>query len=175
MRFLARLLTITFLFSVVLAATAAEHGPVPAKALKELKYRVGEWKSTGFANGVQQPNPGSETTRWCPGKRCIRITSSFEENGVRIQGCGIVGWNAEKQQLVEHWYTSDGGYATFCYSLDKEPDAWVGTFKWVYADGKIHAGDSVVEKKGDDLWEWKASCVDDGKKLTWRTINKRVK
>jgi len=147
---------------------------VPRKALEELAYRVGKWKGEGFVNGVKQPTPGYETTKWCPGKRSIRITGFFEEDGVKIKTSGIVGWNAEKQQLVEHWYTSNGGYATFCYSLDKEENAWVGTFKWVYADGKIHAGTSRVDRKGDNLWEWNAWCMDNGKKLTWQSINKRV-
>ena len=168
-------LSLIGLFTISTASTvAAEDTDVPKKALRELEYRVGKWEGEGFTNGVKQPNPARETTRWCPGKRSIRIAGVFEEDGVKIQASGIVGWNAEKQQLVEHWYTSDGGYATFLYSLDKEKDAWVGTFKWVYADGKIHAGPSRVDKKGKDLWEWKASCMDDGKKLTWRSINKRV-
>ena len=67
MKFMERLLTGTLVLSVAVAATAAEDGPVPEKALKELKYRVGKWKSTGFMNGVEQTNPGSETTKWCPG------------------------------------------------------------------------------------------------------------
>jgi hypothetical protein len=156
-------------------AVAAEVTGIPKEALAEMQYRVGKWTSTGFVNGVEQPQLGVETTRWCPGRHCIRISGSFEERGVGIQISGLVGWDAEKKQLVEHWYASDGSYATFSYFLDKKKDAWVGTFKWVYADGKVHAGESIVEKKNNDLWEWNASCLDDGKKRTWKTINQRVK
>lgn len=174
MRFATISLAGLFVFSVA-SAIAADKADVPKKALEEMGYRVGTWESKLLTNGVEESKPGHETTRWCSGKRSIRITSTFTENGVEIQTSGLVGWNAEEKQLIEHWYDSDGGYATFCYSLDTKKDAWVGTFKWVQANGKVLSGDSIVEKKSQDLWECNMSCMDDGKKLTWQSFNKRVK
>jgi hypothetical protein len=58
---------------VASTALAAEPASVPKEAVAEMKYRVGKWESTGFIDGVQQAKPGSETTKWCPGKYSIRI------------------------------------------------------------------------------------------------------
>jgi hypothetical protein len=141
-----------------------------------MEYRVGKWESTLSVNGEEQELKGHEVTRWTPGgKYAIRVNGSFPEDGVKVHTSGLVGWDAEKKQLVEHWYLSDGNYATFCYFLDKKKDAWVGTFKLVYADGKVLAGESIVEKRGKDEWECNASCLDQGKKLTWRNVFRRVK
>ena len=123
-----------------------------------MRYRVGQWKSTGWIDGVEQPNPGHEVTVWDAQKCCIKSTNSFDENGVTIHGTGLIGWDAETKQLVEHWYGSDGSVATFWYFLEKQKDAWVGTCKMVYADGRVLEGESIVEKKGADEWEWTATC-----------------
>lgn len=175
-----RLTLVSFgVLSVVLAVTARGHAAVPSsvpqKALDELAYRVGEWTSTGFSDGVEQPKPGHEVTKWEPGKYCIQIRGSFVENGVEIHASGLVGWDAEKKQLIEHWYASDGSYATFRYALDKKKDSWVGTFAWIYSDGTKLEGPSVVEKKSPDEWEWNAFYERDGEKHTWRTINRKAK
>ena len=165
-------------YAVLLAAStvlAGEPSGVPKDAMGEMKYRVGKWESIGFTDGVEQSKPGSEVTKWVPGKYCIQSTTGFVENGIDITATGITGWDGDKKQLVEHWYSSDGGYASFRYFLGQKKDSWVGTFVWVYADGRKIEGESVVEKKSKDEWEWNASYMDDGKKHTWRTINKRVK
>ena len=155
---------------------AAEPTGIPKQALEEMEYRVGKWESTLSSDGEEQESKGHEVTQWAPGKKYgIRIRSSFWQDGIKVHASGLVGWDPEKKQLVEHWYLSDGSYATFCYFLDKKKDAWVGTFKWVHADGEVLAGESIVEKKDRDEWVCNASSLDQGKKLTWKTINRRVK
>ena len=69
----------------------------------------------------------------------------------------------------------ESSYATFRYSLDKKKDSWVGTAKWVFSDGKVREGQSVVEKMSQDKWEWRASFTSNGETHTYRAINRRVK
>jgi hypothetical protein len=156
-------------------AGATESLGIPQLARDAMAYRVGNWESVGFVDGVEQTDVGHEATKWGPGKYCITITNTFVFNGVDIHATGIVGWDPQRKQLVEHWYSSDGTYATFCYSLDKKKNAWVGTFKRAFADGTIHEGESIVETKGKDEWEWHSSYAVDGKAHTIRTKNRRVK
>jgi hypothetical protein len=167
----------TYAAVLLAASTALNAGAtgLPKDAETEMEFRVGKWESIGFIDGVEQSKPGSEVTRWVPGKYCIQITGSFVEDGTEITASGLVGWDADKKQLVEHWYSSDGGYSSFRYFLGKRKDSWVGTFTWVYPDGRKLEGESVVQKKGKNKWDWKASYLEDGKKHTWRTINRRVK
>jgi hypothetical protein len=157
--------------------TVAKVTGIPAEALAAMKYRVGRWKSTGWIDDVEQPQAGDEVTVWDEQKCCIKVTNSFVENGVTIHSTGLIGWDPATKQLVEHWYASDGSVATFWYFLDKQKDAWVGTCKWIYADGRVLEGDSVVVKKGADEWEWKATCSVAGsdKKTVWKSANRRVK
>jgi hypothetical protein len=77
--------------------------------------------------------------------------------------------------VPEHWYISDGGYATFRYDLGKKKDAWVGTFKVVSGDGSKVEGTSVVDKKSNDEWECNTVGAVDGKTEKWRSIVRRVK
>jgi hypothetical protein len=156
-------------------AHAADSTSVPQKALDEMAYRVGQWTSVGFTDGEEQSGPGHEVTKWEPGKYCIRIRAHFFENDIKIHASAVVGWDAESKQLAEHWYTSDGSYMTFRYSLDKKKDSWVGTFAWTSAEGKTVEGPSVVEKKTQDEWVWNASYEIEGEKHSWRSINRRVK
>jgi hypothetical protein len=161
--------------SIALAISAAESGGVPKEAMAEMQYRVGKWQSTAWIDGIQQAQPSSEITKWVEGKYCIQIASSYVDKGKDIDQTALVGWDADKKQLVEHWYDSNGGYASYRYFLGKKKDSWVGSFTEIYADGKKLEGESIVDKKGPDEWEWNASYMDAGKKHTWRTINRRVK
>lgn len=154
---------------------AAETPDIPKKALEEMGYRVGKWQADLYVDGVKQAQALPETTMWTPEKYCIIMHTTIHEKGVVFPATGITGWNAETKQLVEHWYGADGSYATFRYSLDKKKDSWVGTAKWVYSDGTVAEGQSVVDKKSHDEWEWNASFTSDGKTHTYRAINRRVK
>jgi hypothetical protein len=162
-------------FAVSSRSLAAEPTNIPELALRAMQYRVGQWESTGFIDGVQQDKLGGETTEWTPGRYAIRSVGHHEEDGREVHGTGVIGWDAERQQLVEEWYTSDGSKATFCYTLDEQKQAGIGTFKWVYGDGRKYEGESVIQVKSNDEWEWKASFIEDGKTHSWRTINRRVK
>jgi hypothetical protein len=155
--------------------SAAEPTNIPDLALKAMLYRVGTWESTGYTDGVEQAKPGKETTRWTPGEYAIVCVGHFDDEGKEVHATGLIGWDPERQQLVEHWYASDGSKAAFYYSLDGEKRAGIGTFKWIYADGRVVEGKSVVQIKTDDEWEWNASYTQDGKERTWRTVNRRVK
>lgn len=168
-------------FSVValilgtLTAMAEEKPGIPKQALDEMGYRVGEWRSEFFLDGVKQGGVLPETTSWTPEKYCIIMHTVVRDDNVTFPATGITGWNAETKGLVEHWYGADGTYATFRYSLDVKKDAWVGTAKWVFPDGRIEEGKSVVDKKSPDEWEWNASFTRNGTKHTYRSINRRVK
>ena len=154
---------------------AADPPSVPQKALDAMAYQVGEWTSIEFIDGREQPDSGHEVSQWEPGNHCLGIRVSFVEDGVRVYGSGLVGWEPTSGQLVEHWYASDGSYVTFRYSIDKQPDIWPGTFVWTYADGRKIEGESVVRIKSDHEWEGNMSFESEGQTHTWRSINRRVK
>jgi hypothetical protein len=153
----------------------AEKIVVPPEAVAEMQYRVGQWTSVGFIDDDKQEGPAFEIARWVPGEYCVQIESSWVNDGVKVQATAVVGWDAEAKQLVEHWYISDGAYATFRYVADEEKKGWVGTFKWIFGDGKSCEGESVVVKKSQDEWEWTARFEEDGKQRKWGTVNHRVK
>lgn len=154
---------------------ATEPKDIPKEAMDAMKYRVGAWQAVVFLDGVKQPKPASEITKWAPGDYCIQHTVSLVSEGADINASGTTGWNANTKQLVEHWYASDGSYATFRYFLGKKKDAWVGTCSWVYSDGRKRDGDSVIVKNSQNEWEWTATYSEQGKTHTTRTINRRVK
>jgi hypothetical protein len=149
---------------------------VPKEALEEMEYRVGTWESTEIIDGVEQMKGGREVTNWMPGKYCTWVRNSwFDQEGVEKHGTCLIGWDAENNQLVEHWYIADGGYGTFRYDLDKEKNAWVGTFKIFFGDGTKVEGTSIVEKESPDKWVCTTEGTVDGEKLVWKSINRRVK
>ncbi len=176
MRFAAKMLVVSCVLLVASSwVVAAEPADIPELALKAMEFRVGSWESTGFIDGVKQTKLGKETTKWTPGRYAICCVGQFDEEGKEVHATGVIGWDAERKQLVEEWYSSDGGKATFCYTLDAEKQAGIGTFKWVYADGRIYKGESFILVKTNDEWVWEASYKVDGKTHTWRTVNRRVK
>ena len=156
-------------------SVAAEPTNIPELALQAMQYRVGQWESTGFIDGVKQDELGRETTEWTPGRYAICCVGHFYEDGKEVHSTGLIGWDPERQQLVEEWYASDGSKAAFFYSLDAEKQSGIGTFKWVYGDGRKLEGKSVIQVNSKEEWEWNASYEADGKKQSWRTINRRVK
>ncbi len=168
---------ISFVLLVLYLSTswaASDATAIAKEAADELQYRVGKWQSDAFIDGVEQAQPGSETTVWAPGKYCIQHAASSMEDGVEIHATGITGWDADKKQLVEYWYDSDGGWGTFRYCLGQKKDCWIGTFVLVDRDDRKFEGDSIVEKKSQNEWQWNASYIQDGKKHAWRTVNRRV-
>ena len=157
------------------AAVAVEPEDIPELARNAMQYRTGQWESIGYIDGVEQAKPGKETTKWTPGQYAISVVGYFYEEGKEVHATGLIGWDPEVKQLVEHWYASDGSKSTFSYTLDADKKAGIGTFQWVYADGRKYEGKSVVQIITDDEWEWNASYVENGKEHTWRSINRRVK
>lgn len=174
---MSRVSFVELAFAILIPAwsSAAEPTNIPELALKAMEYRVGKWESDGYIDGVKQAKPGHETTKWTPGHYAIVCVQDFEEGGKVMHGTGLIGWDAERRQLVEHWYTADGSTAAYYYTLDANKRAGVGTFKWVYPDGRFVEGKSVVQMKTDDEWEWNASYMEAGKERTWQTVNRRVK
>ena len=96
-------------FCLVLVASswllAAEPTDIPELALKAMEYRIGKWESTAIMDGVKQPKLSTEVTEWTPGRYATRTVGSFEEEGKEIHATGLIGWDPERKQLVEHWYT----------------------------------------------------------------------
>ena len=175
-----RFVTFSFVCLVVASvawswSAAAKPADIPEEAYQAMQYRVGKWESVGFVDGVKQSKPGKETTEWVSGQYAIRIVGTFEDEGKDIHASGLIGWDPEAKQLIEHWYASDGSYATFRYTIDLQKQNGTGTCRWVYSDGRKYEGESVVQVKSPDEWEWNANVMLDGKKRTWRTINRRVK
>lgn len=163
-------------FLSLAVAVAAEPNPIPQEALQEMEYRVGEWESQTFIDGVEQPGTGHELAKWAGGgKYCVNVTATDIEHGEARGAAAVVGWDPDKKQLVERWHVSDGLFLSYQYRIDKEMNCWIGTFSYADTKGQKYEGQSLVTKKGQDEWVWEASWSEDGKQRTRGTVNRRVK
>ncbi len=172
---LVRCVALMFIVAVPVLSVAAETAGIPEKAIAAMEYRVGEWKGNGFTDGVKNPEPSTEVTTWEPGKYSIRIRSKFSLDGKDMHTSALVGWDAKKRQLVEHWFWSDGSYASFRYDLGDEENVLVGSFTVIRSDGEKSEGPSRIVVKDNDEWTWSASGPMDGQERTFKSVNRRVK
>ncbi|MGI6414809.1 MAG: hypothetical protein ACOX1P_04005 [Thermoguttaceae bacterium] len=162
-------------FLTVSTVLAAQPPGIPKEVLAELEYRVGKWESNLLMDGKEQSSAFRELTEWGPGGQyCLRIYQTGVENGITRHGFGIVGWDPRAKQLVEHWHVSDGVYVSYRHRIDKEKNAWVGTVRYADTEGKTTEGTSVLQKKSNDEWEWKATWVEGGKERTRGCVSRRV-
>ena len=157
------------------SSNASAADPVPEKALKELKFMAGKWQ-TDLTEGGEKVGTTHHERKWAPGKHCLIMTSRAVRNGVETHATGISGWNAKGKAIVEHWYVSDGLSGTVRYPLAKmTEDAWVGTHRFIAADGTEMKGKCRLEKKGPDEWVFTADWEEDGKVLTMKNFTRKVK
>ena len=163
---------LTFTFTRV--KPPAESDRIPEKALAALEFFVGSWEGETSVNGKSIGKSVGDR-KWLPGRHAIQMETAGTEDGRQRHGSGITGWDAEEEQLVEHWYTSDGLSATVRYPLDgMKDDAWAGNFSVTYGDGREFAGDCVLKKTASGF-EWTAKWVEDGEAMVRKGIAHRVK
>ncbi len=111
--------------------------------------------------------------QWAPGKHCLRLASHWND-ATSSHASGIGGWSSDQKQYVEYWFTSDGDFRTFWYSLGKEKGTWVGTFAAVDKAGKKSSGTIRLEKKNDE-YNFSAAGSSDGEKIVVETVTKKTK
>ena len=159
-------LMLATLFFVMLPIAAAEDAPnVPQKAIREMKFLVGKWSSTGTFNGEKMS--GEYEAKWAPGEYCVFLTSTFVG-----KAAGVGGWDAEKEQYVEYWYNSNGIRRTFFYTLVND-DLWEGTWTEVDTKGKTGDGKIRLEKSGDTYTVTATGKSADGTELEVKVTTKR--
>jgi hypothetical protein len=154
--------------------TASKSKHVPKKALTALQYFVGSWDGETFQNG-DKIGTDKGKRNWLPGKHSIKMTGSGRENGAIISSSGISGWDANGNQIVEHWYDSDGLYAAIRYPLDgMKGNLWKGNFSVTYGDGRQFNGMCKLEKT-ERGFVWTAEWNEDGKEMVRKSIARRIK
>jgi hypothetical protein len=152
-------------------ARAQDKVEVPKEALQEMAFLVGEWEAKGTFNDKEIS--GTYSAQWAPGKHCLRLAIHWKD-ATSSHASGIGGWSPDQKQYVEYWFTSDGDFRTFWYSLGEEKGVWVGTFTAADKAGKKSSGKIRLEKKSD---EYKFSAVGDsgGEKTVVETVTKKTK
>ena len=146
---------------------------VPEKALEALEYFVGSWTSETYVNN-EKIGGGVDSRRWAPGKQCILMTGSGEEDGQAIADSGISGWDAHGNQLVERWYTTAGLTATVRYPLEKmSQDTLPGNFTVTNPDGTTFEGTCVL-KKTEAGFTWTARWQENGEDMVRKGVARRV-
>ena len=156
------------------SAPAGESATIPKEALDALEFFVGNWEDEISVNG-EKFGTGADKRRWAPGKHCLVMTSSGEENGAPVAGSGMSGWDAKGKQLVEHWYGSQGLYAAVRYPLSGMKNGlWKGTFTVVFGDGKAFDGECEL-KKTENGFVWTARWEQEGKEFVRKSIARRVR
>jgi hypothetical protein len=157
---------VAFLMMVSTIAIADEKVEVPAEALKEMSFLVGEWESQGTFNGEEMS--GTYSAKWAPGRHCLILTSSW--NG---HASGIGGWSPDRKQYVEYWYGSDGNNRTFRYSLNRKKDVWSGKWMEINKEGKKGSGKVRLQKRDNEFRVSAAGTSAGGEKLDVEIINKK--
>jgi hypothetical protein len=152
---------------------AQDSSAIPAPALEALAYFVGQWESEDSENG-QVLGTGEDVRKWAPGKCCLTMVGSSTENGKRLQFAGISGWDAKGKQLIEHWHSTDGVFATIRYPLSGMKDAlWSGTVSVVLGDGVQHEGTCTLERTKDGF-VFVARTRGGGTEIVRKSIARRV-
>ncbi len=154
-------------------AAGADPPSVPDKVLNELDFMVGKWEVVA-AESTDPMRTLSDERVWAPGKQCLIFTWTGERDGVKVHASAISGWNQTKNQVTEHWYSSDGAWFEVCYPVDKMKDGvWEGTMSWIEPDGKKVAGTCRLEK-GKDEFTWIAEWTDGGKKQSIKSVTRKI-
>ena len=91
---------------------------------------------------------GKVSWRWSPGKNCMIGQFSLPDDTPR--GVSVLGWDAEKKQIVDIGF-HQGGMHTIRYS-SFSPTKWSGTSKGVTADGEKTTAAVTVER-GTDMFK----------------------
>lgn len=128
-------------------ATASEH-------LKPLAALVGHWSMDGkWADGV--PFKGEEHSRWVLNGHFIRGQGWYiERNGTRMDYEYQIGWDAEKNQPVMQFLTSDGATGTRTGSLDTKARTWTCSHRFVRPDKSTGSYDHVLKIENDNRMRW---------------------
>lgn len=152
---------------------AEESNGIPKNARKALQYFVGNWESDVYQNG-EKLGTSKGIRKWAPGKHSVVMTTSASENDIEVHTSGISGWDAQGQQLVEHWFGSNGLYAAVRYPLrGMKKDSWSGNFSVTFGDGKSYDGDCELQVKPDG-WVWTARWKQDGKEMVRKSVTRNT-
>ncbi len=152
-----------------------ETGGIPPRALKELGYMVGKWKSENYVDDVRVGG-GKHERKWVPGEYCLSFSWIGEEDGEKVVATGISGWDAKAQQMVEHWHSAAGEQVVVRYPLARmTAKEWAGTNSFTHSNGVVTSGRCKLTKVSDDEWIYVLETVQDGKKSVRKSVTKRVK
>lgn len=145
---------------------------VPKKALDNIGFLAGKWETTTYVNGEEVGTAKSDR-EWVPGRYCLHVKFSAEEEGAERSGTGLCGWNPKTQQVVDHWFLAEGSYFTARYPLEKMgDDTWAGTFSFVEASGKEASGRCRLDKV-ENGFEWTARWDDAGQSMVRKAVTQK--
>lgn len=153
----------------------ADPPQVPEKVLKELDFMAGKWEAVA-TEGDNPYRTLSDERVWSPGKHCLIFAWTGEkQDGSKLYASAVSGWNQGINQVMEHWYYSDGTWFEVCYPVEKMKDSvWEGTMSWCETDGRKISGTCRLEKsKGE--YTWIAEWTEEGQKHMAKLRTRKVR
>lgn len=118
---------------------------VPADALGQLGYFVGEWTAEYTIGDSAR---FKLSFRWAPGRHMFAWDGSGSSPVIgEVLGSGIGGWDAneKKIRICEFW--SNGVNNRYLFAIES-PDLLAGIRETASADGMLTTGKAKIEKHG---------------------------
>jgi hypothetical protein len=149
--------------TVVLLATnlghCQEQSEIPDEVLKNFRYFVGSWKTTGKVGDVT--SEGTWAARWGKGKNCLVRESSYTDDGEMMFGTGLIGWDAAKKCIVEYAFWTNNESYTLLWTLQADGNL-DGTLMGVEEGKEFSAKCKVVKNSPSEfVYESKDVSGDD--------------
>lgn len=123
-------LAVTLATLLMTAYGSCDEPPIPKDVQAKMERLVGDWEW----------DDGMVTWQWSPGRQCL--IGHFQDAEGTPRGVSVIGWDAEKKQLVDSGFHL-GGTHTIRYSSLKD-HRWEGTHEFVTPEGKTGTGKVTV-------------------------------
>ncbi|MHC4407134.1 MAG: hypothetical protein ACYTG0_46575 [Planctomycetota bacterium] len=159
--------TTTFVvFAVLLACgisyAADQKGPPPNEHLKCYSAFIGTWRYEGplLEDVPDVAEKGSKfvlqiSWKWILDKNVVESAFTAEfENGEKLAGKGLIGWNAAEKQIVTGGMNTVGGISLGTITYDRAAKSLTAITEGINGDGEETSFKGVVTKTGKDTLTW---------------------
>ncbi len=158
----ATLVVFAVLFACGISYGAEQKGPPPNEHLKCYGPFIGVWRYEGplLEDVPDMAKKGSTfvfefSRRWILDKNAVEGAWSIEfENGEKVSGKWLVGWNAAEKQIVSGGMNSAGSINLGSVTYDRAAKSLTAVTEGVNGDGGETSYKGVVTKTGKDTLTW---------------------
>jgi hypothetical protein len=159
-----RFVMLALVIAVVAVGFACGQEPQqPNEHLKGFAPFIGSWEYEGPI-GEDGPLADKDTKMvvqiswtWILDKQAILSDWSIEfENGTKLAGKGLTGWNAVEKKITNSGMNSLGGMGLGTDVIDEEEKTITSTSEGADPDGKRTSMKTVIKMKDKDTLTWQA-------------------